>query len=135
MRMGVLAAVVALMATALPLQADQNSRAAQRHGTVAPVDGSAVEAAIQIVFSTGEVELIREHYAPRFRSLPPGLQKKLARTGQLPPGWQRKMEPFPVVLERRLPELPYGYARGVFEGHAVIYIPGTSVVIDATVLF
>ena len=81
------------------------------------------------------MQVIREHYAPRYRKLPPGLQKKLARTGQLPPGWQKKMEPFPVALERRLVTLPAGYQRGVMDGHAVIYKPGTSIIIDATILF
>ena len=90
---------------------------------------------MRIVFSSHDVQIIREHYAPRYRRLPPGLQKKLARTGQLPPGWQKKMEPFPVVLERQLVTLPAGYQRGVIDGHAVIYRPGSSVIIDARVLF
>ena len=89
---------------------------------------------IHVVFSTHDATVIREHYRPQYRSLPPGLQKKYARTGQLPPGWQKKMEPLPVVLERRLEPLPTGYHRGVFEGHAVIYRPG-GLIIDATVLF
>lgn len=90
---------------------------------------------IRVVFSSRDVQVIREYYAPQYRSLPPGLQKKYARTGQLPPGWQKKMQPFPVALERQLVALPAGYQRGVIDGHAVIYRPGTSVVIDATVLF
>ncbi len=90
---------------------------------------------LQISFSTGDARIIREHYATRYRNLPPGLQKKLARGGSLPPGWQKKMEPFPVELDRRLARLPDGYSRGVIDGHAVIYVPGTSIVIDAAVLF
>ena len=90
---------------------------------------------LHVTFSTGDAALIREHYAPRYRSLPPGLQKKVARGRALPPGWQKKMEPFPVELERRLARLPDGYERGVIDGHAVIYLPGTSIVIDAAVLF
>jgi hypothetical protein len=86
------------------------------------------------VFSTHDVQIIREHYAPKYRNLPPGLQKKLARTGSLPPGWQKKLEPLPFELERRLVGLPDGYRRGVIDGHAVIYRPG-GVLIDATVLF
>jgi hypothetical protein len=93
-----------------------------------------VQADIRVVFSTGEVHLIREHYRSTFRDLPPGLQKKVARGGQLPPGWQKKVAPFPVELERRLPRLPAGHQRGVFGGHAVIYLPGGGV-IDAAVLF
>jgi hypothetical protein len=50
---------------------------------------------------------------PRYRTLPRGLQKKLARTGQLPPG----------------------YRRGVVDGHAVIFDDRTHVLLDVAVLF
>ena len=96
-------------------------------------DGSPVQ--LHVVFSKGDTQVIREYYAPQHhRSLPPGLQKKYARTGKLPPGWQKKMQPMPVVVERRLRPLPPGYHRGVFDGHAVIYRPGGTI-IDATVIF
>ena len=88
---------------------------------------------VDVRFSTGHVQVIRGYYAPRYRNLPPGLQKKYARTGQLPPGWQKKMEPFPVAIERDLPRLPDGYRRGVIDGHAVITRGGT--IIDVAVLF
>jgi hypothetical protein len=88
---------------------------------------------VDIHFSTGNVRVIREYYASRNRQLPPGLQKKYARTGQLPPGWEKKMEPLPVAIERELPRLPDGYRRGVIDGHAVITRGGT--IIDVAVLF
>jgi hypothetical protein len=91
--------------------------------------------AVHVVFLPREVSVIREYYAPRYRNLPPGLQKKLARTGQLPPGWRKKMEPFPLAVERQLAVLPYGYRRGVIDGQAVIYNPRTQVIVDLTVLF
>jgi hypothetical protein len=90
---------------------------------------------VSVSFSTGEVRVIRQHYAPRYRALPPGLQKKLHRTGKLPPGWQKKLEPFPVVLERQLAVLPPEYRRGVIDGNAVIYNPRNQVIIDVAVLF
>jgi hypothetical protein len=99
------------------------------------VERTTVHTDVHVVFSNREVQVIREHYAPRYRNLPPGLQKKLARTGKLPPGWQKKMEPFPVALERQMVALPGGYQRGIIDGHAVIYKPGTSIIIDATILF
>ena len=37
-------------------------------------------------WSPREIEVIRAHYAQQSSSLPPGLQKKVARGGQLPPG-------------------------------------------------
>jgi len=90
---------------------------------------------VQIVFSTGDRRIVREYYEPRYRRLPPGLQKKYSRTGQLPPGWQRKIQPLPWAVERRLMVLPREYRRGVIDDHAVIYAPRTGVIIDATVIF
>ena len=90
---------------------------------------------IHVVFLPREMQVLREYYAPRYRNLPPGLQKKYARTGQLPPGWRKKMEPFPVAVERQLVVLPSGYRRGVIDGHAVIYNPRTQVIVDLAVLF
>ena len=91
--------------------------------------------AIKIVFLPREVTVIRGYYGTRFQGLPPGLQKKYRRTGQLPPGWQKKIEPFPVAVERQLVVLPAGYSRGVVDGHAVIYNPRTQVIFDVAVLF
>jgi hypothetical protein len=100
-----------------------------------PVYESDTRFSAEIHFSSGDVRVIREHYAPRYRSLPLGLQKKLQRGGALPPGWKKKMEPFPVALEGRLGDLPGDYRRGVIDGHAVIYSPRSQTIIDVTVLF
>jgi hypothetical protein len=99
------------------------------------VDGRDTQVAVHVVFTNADTRVIHEHYRPRYRNLPPGLQKKYARTGQLPPGWQKKMEPFPPDLERRMVVLPADYRRGVIDGTAVIYNPRTRVIVDATVLF
>lgn len=79
-------------------------------------------------FRDDDIRVIYEHYHPR--SLPPGLQKKLYRTGQLPPGWEKKIQPFPVVIERRLPPLCAGCVRGYMDGYAVVYQPRSRVIID-----
>lgn len=94
-----------------------------------------VSASVHIVFGARDAQIIREYYAPRYRNLPPGLQKKLARTGQLPPGWQKRFEPFPVAIERQLVALPVGYRRGVVDGQAVIFDNRTHVILDVAVLF
>ena len=96
---------------------------------------SRTQTGVHVVFASGDVTLIREHYAPRYRNLPPGLRKKVARGGELPPGWQKRYEPFPVALERRLPPLAPEHRRGVFDGHAVIYNSRTNVIVDVAVLF
>jgi len=101
----------------------------------ARTSGSQLSGSVHVVFSTEDVRVIREYYAPRYRSLPPGLQKKYARTGQLPPGWQKKMQPLDPVVERRLVALPAGYSRGIVDGRAVIYDERTHVMIDMAVVF
>ena len=98
-------------------------------------DRGGIRGDVHVVFSTGDVRVLREYYVPRYRNLPPGLQKKFYRTGQLPRGWQKKLQPIPLVVERQLVVLPYDYRRGVIDGNAVIYAPRTGVIIDATVVF
>ena len=90
---------------------------------------------LHLVFGRADVVILRDHYTPRYQNLPPGLQKKIARGGQLPPGWRKKFEPFPAEVDRRLPPLPAGYGRGVIDGHAVIYNSRTNVIVDVAVLF
>ena len=122
------------LAGSTQLEASQKSKKHSKHGPV-HTDVRRASAELHVVFSSRDIGIIRQHYAPRYRNLPPGLQKKYARTGQLPPGWQKKMKPFPVVVERQLVGLPSEYRRGVFDGHAVIYNPRTQVIIDVAVLF
>lgn len=86
-------------------------------------------------FQPRDVQIIREYYEPRHQSLPPGLEKKYRRTGQLPPGWQKKMQPLPVEVERRLVVLPAGYRRGYIDGTVVVYAPHTQVIIDVVKIF
>ena len=44
-------------------------------------------------YSDRERDALRRHLSNRdYQSLPPGLQKKVARGGQLPPGWQKKLQ-------------------------------------------
>ena len=90
---------------------------------------------LHLVFGRADVVILRDHYSPRYRNLPPGLYKKIARGGQLPPGWRKKFETFPDEVDRRLAPLPAGYSRGVIDGHAVIYDSRTSVIVDVAVLF
>ena len=107
-----------------------------KHGDVrGDVDTRGRDVSVHVAFSNGDLRVIREYYEPRYRNLPPGLQKKLARTGQLPPGWQKKLQPFPVIVERELVVLPAGYRRGLIDGQAVIYDSHTHVIVDVAVLF
>ena len=86
-------------------------------------------------FQPRDVRVIGEYYAPRYRNLPPGLEKKYYRTGHLPPGWDRRIQPLPVVVERQLAPVPAGYSRGYIDGSVVLYSPRTQVVIDIVAVF
>ena len=81
-----------------------------------------------------DVRLVRDYYRPRTRTLPPGLQRRYLRTGQLPPGWAKRVQPIPRHLGRQLIRLPRGYRRGVVDGRAIVYGPG-GLVVDVAVLF
>jgi hypothetical protein len=82
----------------------------------------------QIVFVHSDVVLIRDYY--RGSNLPPGVEKHLLRKGSLPPGIAKKIQPFPVSLDRRLPPLPPGYHRGYYGDCAVIYDPVSRIIYD-----
>jgi len=84
-------------------------------------------------FREEHLRVIRDYYHER--ELPPGLAKKYYRTGQLPSGWDRRVQPFPYEVERTLPPVPVGYARGYVDGYAVVYQPRTHFVIDFHAVF
>ena len=114
---------------------DKNKNKGHGNQETLAVDRADTRVAVHVAFSSADVQIIREHYAPRYRNLPPGLRKKVARGGALPPGWQKKYEPFPDALEHRLVRLAPEYRRGVFDGHAVIYDRRSNVIVDVAVLF
>ena len=62
--------------------------------------------------------------------LPPGLEKHLRKHGTLPPGLQKKVQPLPVVVERRLRVLPTGYRRVVVGGNIIIMNEKTAMIYD-----
>ena len=132
MRRTILLTITSLLCAGVVLGADRQGKGkGNKHH-----DEAAAAPTVQASVSWGahDIEVVRNYYAPKYRNLPPGLQKKYARTGQLPPGWQKKMEPLPVAVERECAPLPSGYKRGVIDGHAVIYTPrGT--IIEVAVLF
>ena len=85
-------------------------------------------------FQPRDARIVTQYYAPRYRQLPPGLQKKVYRGGHLPPGWEKRMQPLSVTVEHQLVPLPSGYSRGYIDGYAVVYSPRTQVVIDVVAI-
>ena len=86
-------------------------------------------------FQPGDTRVITGYYRQHQGELPPGLQKKVYGTGHLPPGWAKRMQPLPVIVERRLTPIPAGYSRGLIDGYAVVYSPRTQVVVDIVAVF
>jgi hypothetical protein len=84
-------------------------------------------------FRSNDIVVIRDYYKPS--GLPPGLEKKLYRTGRLPPGWEKKVRPFPAYIETQLPPPCGGCSRGYIDGYAVVYNPGTRVIVDVQAVF
>jgi hypothetical protein len=81
-------------------------------------------------YYSGRTSNLPPGLAKRGGNLPPGLEKQLERNGTLPPGLQKRMQPCPVELERQLPPVEAGYARGVIGAHLVIYNRSTHVIVD-----
>ena len=129
------AILIQTTAAAAPPNDKNKNKGHSKQETVSTAARTDTQVAVHAIFNTTDVRIIREHYAPRYRNLPPGLRKKVARGGALPPGWQKKYEPFPDELEHRLVRLSPEYRRGVFDGHAVIYDRRSNVIVDVAVLF
>lgn len=74
---------------------------------------------------------IVERYYSGPRNLPPGLQKKYARTGTLPPGWEKRYRPFPPALVAQLPPPPPNCERGFIDGNAVVFDRTSHTIVDS----
>ena len=85
-------------------------------------------------FEPRHIHVIGEYYRPYYRPVPRPARYVYARSGYLPAGWATRVVPVPVRIARQLPPVPYGYHRGVIDGHAVVYSP-TGFIFDVAVLF
>jgi hypothetical protein len=85
-------------------------------------------------FRDRDVVVIRDYYRPYYRPVPRSVHVRYVRGGYLPYGWERRVVPVPVYLEPRLVAVPYGYHRGIIDGHAVVYNP-RGLIVDVAVLF
>jgi hypothetical protein len=119
--------------------------------------GKIEEPWLNVRIGTAEASLMQEYYRShpvpplaakpskqKMKSLPPGLQKKVARGKGLPPGWQKKLargevmerqvyayaQPLPVDLARRLPPQPAGVVTVQLEGKIVRLAEATLTILD-----
>jgi hypothetical protein len=95
-----------------------------------------------VMFRSEHHQMIHDYYrgapeglppglAKRGGDLPPGLAKQLRRNGHLPPGLEKRMVPFPVELERRMPPLRPHYRRCFVGDRAIVYDDRTGGIIDS----
>jgi len=136
---------VALAGGITDAHAQGNSGSAGRGRGDSGDRGSGVDIDVDIVFGSDQVRLIRAWFGDganlrglppglaRRESLPPGLQRQLRKNGALPPGLQDRIYPFPVDLDRRLPELRPGLRRIVIGG-SIVLLDG-DVILDIAALF
>ena len=81
-----------------------------------------------------DVVVIRDYYRPYYRPLPRGVHHVYYRDGYLPYGWAKRIRPVPVHVVRNLHPLPYGYSRGIIDGHLVVHNT-RGLIVDVAVLF
>jgi hypothetical protein len=89
---------------------------------------------VDVYLGPRHVHAIREYYRPYARPVRPHVRHVYARAGYLPPGWATRVRPIPVHVTRHLPPVPYGYHRGIIDGHAVVYSQ-SGFIFDVAVLF
>lgn len=81
-----------------------------------------------------DVVVVRDYYRPYYRPVPRGVRHVYVRNGYLPYGWERQIVAVPVYVQHRMAPLPYGYSRGVIDGHLVVH-NNYGLVVDVAVLF
>jgi len=99
---------------------------------------SAGEIGIGVVFSDGEISVIRAYYrdhtarpaakGKRGKSLPPGILKNLQRGKPLPPGIAKQV--LPTGLIDLLPPAPRGYKRMEVSGKVLLVEIATHIIHD-----
>ncbi len=93
--------IMIIVALAITMPAQAKSKKPKKHDSSQKVTEVKVEVERIEAFSPAERNLIRARMLGKNntasqqsnKSLPPGLQKKVARGKSLPPGWQKKLAP------------------------------------------
>ena len=78
------------------------------------------------------VAVAAEHYR---RQHPwSGGEYRLSRGTHLPRNWEDRLEPLPVLVDRRLIALPHGLRRDLLDGNIVIYDVDRETIVDVMLL-
>ena len=102
------------------------------------VQADAATVGVEVVFSSNEATTIRAYYSAQNssstshgkgrKSLPPGIEKNLARGKALPPGIAKQV--LPEGLLTLLPPAPKGYERILISGKVLLVEIATQVIHD-----
>ena len=105
---------------------------------VAFLQADAATLGVDVVFSSNEATTIRAYYSSQYmrstshgkgrKSLPPGIEKNLARGKALPPGIAK--QGLPAGLLTLLPPTPKGYERILVSGKVLLVEIATQVIHD-----
>ena len=120
-------ATVVLLAISSQALADKGGKGPKHKGPKENFHAGSSQAAV-VYFRPADVQVIHRYYTPQ--PLPPGLQKKLVRSGRLPPGWMKSYRPFPVVVESQLGPICTSCVRGYYGPYAVVVDKRTSILYD-----
>ncbi len=93
---------------------------------------------VEVIFSSSEASTIRAYFSDHrmqgskkdkgLKSLPPGIEKNLARGESLPPGIAKQV--LPAGLLKLLPPAPKGYERILVSGKVLLVEIATQVIHD-----
>ncbi len=93
---------------------------------------------VEVIFSSSEATTIRAYFSDQrmqgskkdkgLKSLPPGIEKNLARGKSLPPGIAKQV--LPAGLLKLLPPAPQGYERILVSGKVLLVEIATQVIHD-----
>ena len=93
---------------------------------------------VEVIFSSSEATTIRAYFSDQrmqgskkdkgLKSLPPGIEKNLARGKSLPPGIAKQV--LPAGLLKLLPPAPRGYERILVSGTVLLVEIATQVIHD-----
>ncbi len=99
---------------------------------------NAASLGVEVIFSSSEATTIRAYFSDQrmqgskkdkgLKSLPPGIEKNLARGKSLPPGIAKQV--LPAGLLKLLPPAPKGYERILVSGKVLLVEIATQVIHD-----
>lgn len=151
-QMSALVVAMLLVLPASAIQAKDKSKNKSEYHKASVVEMADNKVRVSVGFNDSERNVLSNWQTDTYRSdshkkhkkLPKGLEKKLARGGDLPPGWQKKLQrgevmsreiyqrsrPLPPEIVRELPRAPQGTILVELDGDIVRLAEASLTIID-----